>query len=369
MSASRPRVLFVGAFPPARNPIFGGMVTSCRALLESTLPERVELDLLDSTQISNPPPSLPVRLVLAMVRCARFVARFERRRPDVVLLFVSVGASVFEKGVMARYARLRGIPVLMFPRGGAIIDQCAVSKTSRWWIASMLRGGTKVLCQSPTWQTFATQVLGFEAHDAPLIRNWTATAKLLAVGAGRTVRRQAPVRLLFVGWLERDKGVFELIEACRLLGASRQFVLDIAGEGRASSEIRSLVNAHGMADRVRFRGWLQEPALLAALQEADVLVLPSWAEGLPNAMIEAMAARLPVVVTRVGSIPDVITDDENGLLVEPRNIESLQRALERVVDDAALRQRLGDEAHGIAAREFGVETAVELLVQEIKSVA
>src|SRR6185295_10954214 len=110
MNQARARVLFVGAFPPSGHPIFGGMVTSCRALLASTLPARVELVLLDSTQISNPPPSLPVRLLLAAVRCVRFVWLFERRRPDVVLLFVAVGASIIEKGAMAWYARLRGVP-------------------------------------------------------------------------------------------------------------------------------------------------------------------------------------------------------------------------------------------------------------------
>lgn len=367
MIGARPHVLFVGAFPPPGSAIFGGMVTSCRALLASTFPARVELDLLDSTQFSNPPPVLSVRFVRAAIRFVRFVARFEARRPDAVLLFVAVGASIVEKGAMAWYARLRGVPTLMFPRGASIVDACRASAFTRTWARASFRGADKIVCQGQMWQTFAIDVLGFARRDVAVIRNWTATRDLLEIGAHRSVRRGLPVRLLFVGWLERDKGIFELIDACQQLDRRGQFTLDVAGEGHASSEARALVVRHGLTEIVHFRGWLQAQDLKRALTDADVLVLPSWAEGLPNAMVEAMAACLAVVVTRVGAIPDVITDRRSGLLVEPRNTESLRRALAEIIDDTDLRERLASEAYQIAARDFAVDAAVDRLVHEIDS--
>ncbi|HIE83591.1 MAG TPA: hypothetical protein EYQ00_06970 [Dehalococcoidia bacterium] len=111
----RPHVLFVGAFPPTHRKVFGGNVTDCKALLESSFPEHVELTLLDSTQISNPGPSSPVRVVLAIKRLIRFLILFERRRPDALLLFSSGGASLLEKATMAWWARLRSVPSLIFP--------------------------------------------------------------------------------------------------------------------------------------------------------------------------------------------------------------------------------------------------------------
>jgi len=362
-----PRVLFVGAFPPPGSAIFGGHVTSCRALLASTLPARVELDLLDSTQFSNPPPVLSVRLVRAARRFVRFVGRFEARRPDAVLLFVAVGASIIEKGVMAWYARLRGVPTLMFPRGASIVDACRASAFTRTWARTSFRGAAKIVCQGETWQRFAIEVLGFASRDVAVIRNWTATRELLEIGACRSARRELSVRLLFVGWLERDKGIFELIDACQQLGRGRQFTLDIAGEGDASREAHALVARHGLTEVVHFRGWLQAQDLKRALADADVFVLPSWAEGLPNAMIEAMAARVALVVSRVGAIPDVITDRRSGLLVAPRNTESLRRALAEIIDDTELRECLASEAYQIAVRDFGVEAAVDKLVHEIGS--
>lgn len=366
MTAARPRVLFVGAFPPPGGVILGGMVTSCRILLSSSFPSRLDLDLLDSTQISNPPPAFAVRLVRAAGRFVHFIGRFERRRPDAVLLFVAVGASIVEKGAMAWYARLRGVPVIMFPRGGSVIDDCRDSAFTRAWVRWSFRGARKIVCQSESWQRFATDVLGFARTNVAVIRNWTATRELLDVGAQRVARQDSSVRLLFLGWLERDKGVFELIEACRLLASSGTFTLDFVGEGNASAEARALVARHNLSDVIRFRGWLRGANLHQALSEADVLVLPSWAEGLPNAMIEAMAARLAVVVTGVGAIPELITDRHSGMLVEPRNADSLARALGEIICDRELRERIAREAYRIAVRDFEVEAAVDRLVPEIE---
>lgn len=363
MSSDRPRVLFVGAFPLPQRAIFGGMVTSCLALLQSSFPARLELDLLDSTQATHPPPGLAVRLVLAAQRLARYVYRFERRKPDAVLLFAAIGASLVEKGAMAWYARLRGVPAVMFPRGGGIIDACRASRFTFRWVKVAFRGSRMVFCQSARWQDFAVNVLGLAREDAPIIPNWTASPQLLAVGQRRRKRDAGPVRLLFLGWLDREKGVLELLEACRELARDRSFTLDIAGEGNVSNEAREFSRQHGLD--VRYRGWLRGEALHEVLAASDVLVLPSWAEGLPNAMIEAMAARLAVVVTAVGSVPDVVTHEREALLVPPRNAELLRVALARVIDDAALRERLADSAFAMAAKNFGVESAVGLMVREL----
>src|SRR5262252_9412363 len=142
----QPRILIVGAFPPADSKIFGGVVSSCRILLASSLPTRAQLTLVDTTQASNPVPPLLVRLWLAVPRFWRYVSAFERARVDVVLLFTAVGASVAEKGVMAWYARLRGVPAMMCPRGGQVIDDCARSRFTRFYVRLALRGARTILC-------------------------------------------------------------------------------------------------------------------------------------------------------------------------------------------------------------------------------
>lgn len=363
----RPRVLFVGAFPQPGGSVFGGMVSDCRALMHSTFPQRVELDLFDSTQISNPPPNLPIRCCLALARVIRFVGRFERRRPDAVLLFAAVGGSLVEKGVMAWYARMRGVPALLCPRSGGIIDDSRNSRLTRIWARWAFSGARMVLCQGTAAQTFVADSLGLGQARARVISSWTAVPSLLAIGRARTrAAASSPVRLFFMGWLDREKGVIELLEACRRLGSDRNFTLELAGEGNVSAIVRGFVTQHGLADRVRLLGWLRGDRVGEALAAADVFVLPSWSEGLPNAMVEAMAARVAIVVSAVGSIPDVVVHMRDALLVPPRDVDALVTALALLIDSKQARESLADEAFATAVARFSVEPAAIALEQAIR---
>lgn len=366
--AQQPRILFVGAFPAPSREVFGGNVTDCKALLSSSLPDRVDLILLDSTQISNPPPALPLRLLLAIKRFFKYLVLFERHRPDAVLMFASAGASFVEKSTMAWYARITGVPALMFPRGGILMDRCNQSTYTMNWVRIAAKGARKFLCQGPAWQRFAVDMIGFNPEDAPIIPSWTATPALLSIGRKRICNSgDRPVQLMFLGWLERNKGIFELIEACKMLSESRNFVLHIAGEGSASFQARELVEKYGLEKIVCFHGWLKGSDLEDMLASADVFVLPSWAEGLPNAMIEAMAAKLAVVVSGVGNIPDVVANGKEALLVPPQDVAALKEALAKVIDGPVLRQQLGEAAFSLAESQWSVEPAVDKLLSAIKS--
>ena len=175
--------MIVGAFPPVDANIFGGVVTSCHLLVKSSLPEKAQLVLFDSTQFSNPPPGFFVRAFRAFLRVFAFLKAFESVPLDAVVLFASPGASTLEKGVLAWYARLRGVPSLLFPRGGEAIDAAERSRLTRMWMRNACRGATMILCQGPAWQKFATGVLGFSLTLAPIIPNWTATPQLLSPAA------------------------------------------------------------------------------------------------------------------------------------------------------------------------------------------
>lgn len=365
----KPHVLFVGAFPPPDWNVFGGQVTVSQTLMDSSFPNRVDLDLIDSTQVSNPAPGFFVRSCFAMRRLIKFIGRIERQRPDAVVLLATAGASLVEKGAMAWYARLRGVPSLIFPRGGILITHCQVSHFSRIWIRLALRGSEVFLCQGPSWHRFAVDVIGFRDVDAPIIPNWTATENLLALGRCRSnaTKTTEPIRLLFVGWLENKKGIFDLLQACAKLAQDNDFVLDIAGKGNAETSVKEFVAANGLIDRVRFLGWVQGSEREVAYAKADIFVLPSWGEGLPNAMIEAMAAGIGVVVTSVGNIPDYITNGKQALLIPPKDVDALTDALDQIINDRELRASLAARGHAFAAETFSVEPAVDKLEKAVLS--
>lgn len=363
----RPKLLFVGAFPGKDRAVYGGMVTDCRLLMQSSLVERVFLHTIDSTQRSNPPPGLALRTIYAIRRFAEYLIKSEKIRPDAVLLFSSSGASLLEKGMMAWYARLRGVPCLIFPRGGKVISLAEGAVFWRFLSRLLLRGARVFLCQGPAWKKFATDVVGFAPDKAPIILNWTATPRLLEIGASRGVESaNRAIRLLFVGWVEEEKGIFQLIEACARLADSSSFQLRVVGDGRARQQAQRFVEQNGLQNRVVFSGWLAGHSLEEAYAQADVFVLPSWYEGLPNSMVEAMAAKLAVVVTAVGAIPEVVSQGENCLVIPPRDVDALASALYLLINDAQSRARLAYSGFCLAKEQFAVDVAVEKLVNEVK---
>jgi glycosyltransferase involved in cell wall biosynthesis len=359
----KPRLLIVGAFPPPEARIVGGVATSCRVLLASSLPQRAELVLVDTSQISNPPPGFFVRLLLAVRRGLQFVWKFETTKPDAVWLFASPGASAVEKGVLGWYARLRGRRTVLLPRGA---PPATGGRLARGKFALCFGAAHRIVCQGGAWQKFGREALGRPADDLPIIRNWTATEEYLAIGRERIARGSGPVRLLYLGWVEAEKGILDLLEACGRLPDSVEYELDVVGDGRAMDAAREWIAARGHG-RVRLHGWLHGGQKLERLRAADVFVLPSWSEGLPNAMIEAMASGLACVLTDVGNIRDAVGDDVR--IVPARDTEALARCLHEVITDPALRLDLAQRGFARAVHEFATERAVGRLLDTLRDAA
>jgi glycosyltransferase involved in cell wall biosynthesis len=127
----------------------------------------------------------------------------------------------------------------------------------------------------------------------------------------------------------------------------------IIGGGRREGEMRRLAADLGLAGRVRFLGQRRDiPDLLAAL---DIFVLPSHSEGVSLALLEAMAAGLPVIATKVGGLPEVVRDGENGLLIPPQDSAALAQALARLLADQDLAKKLGENARRDVAANFSLE--------------
>jgi glycosyltransferase involved in cell wall biosynthesis len=340
------------------------MRQSCELLLKSTLPQRVRLRTLDSTQVSVPPPGFAVRLALAARRCWRFMREFERERPRFVMVFASGGASFVEKSLMLQYSRLRGAHTLMFLRHGAFVDHCRASAIRRCVARALLHGISVHLCQGDSWRKFFISDLRLPEQRCHTIENWTVTRDLLAIGQERAYGGRTRIRFVFVGWLEAAKGIRELLDAfvrlqsCGDLPATE---LVIAGSGSLESDCREWVAKSGLGGKVQVAGWVTGADKHRLLATADIFVLPSHAEGLSNAMLEAMATGLPVIVTRVGSLPDVVRNGVDGLLLDPGDVGALTEHMRVLAADEKRREQLGRAAWKRAAG-FDVERAVRELV-------
>jgi glycosyltransferase involved in cell wall biosynthesis len=170
-----------------------------------------------------------------------------------------------------------------------------------------------------------------------------------------------PPLVLFLGRLDSDTGVIELIDA---IAAVRAAVPDVrlvcAGEGD-----RGAVLAHaerrGVADAVKFTGWVGPSGKRVLLDSAAVLAMPSYAAGLPMGLLEAMAAGVPVVASAVGGIPEVVVDGVSGFLVAPGDRTALERQLRRLLLEPALGARIAAAARESARLRFAPERALPKL--------
>ena len=170
----------------------------------------------------------------------------------------------------------------------------------------------------------------------------------LASQNGKVRRPAAPESLLTVGTYGRRKGTFELIDALALLrsrGVGARLALVGKEEYRGEERLlEARCSERGLGTSVTFAGVLVGDALCDAYRQAGVFCLPSWREGLPTAILEAMAFGLPVVTTPVGGIADVVRDGETGFLVQPGDPDGLAEVLARLIADPERARAVGARA-------------------------
>jgi glycosyltransferase involved in cell wall biosynthesis len=147
------------------------------------------------------------------------------------------------------------------------------------------------------------------------------------------------VKLLYVGGLVPVKGLDVLIKACALLVEQGiKFHLFLVGKGSEKQKLSDLVISLKLQAFITFVGEIPHPQVPAYFKSVDVFVLPSRNEGLGIVLLEAMAAKTAIVASKVGGIPDLVTDGKNGLLVSPENPHALAMALTAVINDSELRE-------------------------------
>lgn len=181
-------------------------------------------------------------------------------------------------------------------------------------------------------------------------------------------RPAGPVRLLSVGRLTPAKGQLLLVQACaELRRAGLPFHLTIVGDGPDRARLEEAVQHNELQSRVRFTGSLNQAQVREELARADVFVLPSLAEGIPVVLMEAMASGVPCVSCPVNGIPELIEHDRNSLLATPGDVPSLALQLRRLIEDAALRQRLAEAGRVQVEQHFHLGRNVAALAEILRA--
>ncbi len=177
----------------------------------------------------------------------------------------------------------------------------------------------------------------------------------------KTPERKAK-KLVYVGRLSAEKGVPILFESLNLLKTQDIDVeLTLLGDGEDRTFLEDLAKEMNIDDRVIFGGFVDQKTIANTLRASDIFVLPSFAEGIPVALMEAMAIGIPVIATYVGGITELVIDGETGQVVSPSDPASLSDAIARYVDDQSFCKRIAIQARTKVEEEFNIEDQVDKL--------
>ncbi len=221
--------------------------------------------------------------------------------------------------------------------------------TSLWQSRIALTRASLVLTLSDEDRRYLTTRIGVAASRTARMRPGADQA-FAVPAAGRTYA--SGDRLLFAGTWRHNKGILDLVDAFAALARRHATLsLTVLGAGVAPGVVADAFPADVRA-RVSTIPSTDDRGAVAALERADIFVLPSLFEGTPLTLIEAMMSGLPIVATATCGIKDAVEADRSGLLVPTRSPGAIDAAVERLVTSPALRESLGRQAHARAAREF-----------------
>ena len=155
------------------------------------------------------------------------------------------------------------------------------------------------------------------------------------------------------------KGVYDLIQAAeKIVGKNSKVKFILCGDGEIQ-KVRELIEKKGLSKNFEVPGWIEDKEKY--LKKADIFVLPTYHEGLPNAILEAMAAGLPVISTPVGGIPEAVQEGKNGFLINPGEVSRLQEKMLLLMGNLLLRKRMGKYSRKIAEDKFDIRKILHQL--------
>ncbi len=367
---SRPRLLIVGPLPPP----LGGVQLVIDMQVRSRLAHEFDLHVVDTSKrrlrwaVENPTWKTPLYFVRDFSRLVRALVRV---RPDAALIHATSSLSFLRDWVFMVTARIAGARVVCHYHGALHASFPSGETRSGRAIGRFLMSvAHRVIVLGPTYQ----QEMGraWKRDDLAWAPNMADIALFRSMSADMPAPWLAPGdrAVLFVGRLSAPKGIYDLFDAIPSVierhPEARFVLVGVAESDAMEPVIRAEAERRGIAPRITFLGSLVGRDKAAVYVTSQMIVVPSWTEGFPLVIPEAMAAGLPVIATAVGAIPDFVKDGEDGFLVTPKNPSVLAQRICRLLEDEGMRRRISERVRARAPREFAIDTGCAKVIEAIK---
>jgi glycosyltransferase involved in cell wall biosynthesis len=260
---------------------------------------------------------------------------------DAVHIHISEGGSVLRKAIFCLLALIFNKPFLIHAHGAEFqVTYAKLPQVAQKFLSALFQRCQRFIVLSKTWHDYYVLNLSLNPKQVIILPN---PCELPIQVPDRHNRTQ--IILVFCGRIGQRKGAFDLIQAFANLPdeQKKSAHLILAGDGEIE-KAQQLAVSLNLINNVTFLGWINYTKRDEVLSKADVFILPSYNEGLPMAILEALGWGLPVISTPVGGIPELVISNQNGLLVTPGDIQQLSEAIQLLIENETLRLSLGSVA-------------------------
>jgi glycosyltransferase involved in cell wall biosynthesis len=275
---------------------------------------------------------------------------------DLVHIHLSHGMSFYRKLILYKIAKHKKNKVIIHLHGSEFELFFNTSNERRKKIIiKFFNEVDAIIVLSKSWENFIRNIS--TNNNIFVLYNGVNLQKF----SGKIINKDR-INISFMGRLGIRKGVYDLLEAFeQVVNKVPSAHLILGGDGDIE-EVTKIISEKKLSNNIHLLGWVSGPDKVKVFRECDIYTLPSYSEGLPGSILEAMGVGVPIVTTPVGGIPEAVQENRNGFLVQPGDIESLSDRLLRLCNDSSLCRQMGEESRILAHNKFNIEQIVfELL--------
>ena len=327
----------------------GGISTVLRSYLNSSLNDKYYIGCI----CSHVDGIIIRKFLQAIYGLIKLLAYLIVWHVNIIHIHGSDVVSLKRKYIYFKLASLFNSKLILHFHGASFLDQFL--KTSTFWKNRILEIFEKVdvvICLSNSWRL---EIKNISPHSNVVVIPNSVKLPLLT----NRINNSEIVTILFLGLIGERKGIFDLIKVFRLLlKDGNNIALNIGGNGNIK-DLLSLINDLGIERHVDYLGWVSEEERDRLFRNADIFVLPSYGEGMPMSILEAMSYSVPVISTLVGGIPELIEDGETGVLVNSGDLDMLYKKMNDLIHNEKYRKTLGENGRMKIEKHYNIADHIQ----------
>lgn len=299
-----------------------------------------------------------MKLIYAIYRFLIFLLTIVGERPTAISLHTSAGSSFVRKFFYLLTARLFRIPVVLHIHPARFVDVYAGSSVLRQWLVRVAARLSDRIVFLSAAQLDAFQLV-FPQAKLAVVSN---PVDVSAFSLWRSEWRHMPRQIIYLGWFIPAKGVYDLVDAIPEVVREFPDASFVFGGTKESDRLREVILERKLDRYAQVVGWVEGEERLRLLRTSRALILPSYSEGVPNVILESMAARVPVITTPVGGVPSVVQDGVTGVYVQPGDVAGIAVAICRLLRDREECELLAENAY----REVREKHDIEVIAGQLR---